>query len=65
MSEAKGRTKMKRFFVQAPEDAHKRLQHLAIDRDTSAEKLAGMLLLDAIARAEAEEAVARSKRKPN
>lgn len=51
-----------RFLVQGTEDVHKRLQHLAIDLDTSAEKLAGRLLAEAVERAEAE--LRAGKRKP-
>jgi predicted transcriptional regulator len=53
MSKAEG-SKVKRFFIQGTEDLHRRLQHLAIDLDTSAEKLAGKLLAEAVQRAEAE-----------
>lgn len=41
-----------RFPVKATEDVLRRVRHLAVDLNTSAEKLAGMLLTDAIKRAE-------------
>lgn len=44
----------KRFFIQSTDDIHKRLQHLAIDHGTSAEKLGGQFIAEAVARAEAE-----------
>lgn len=44
----------KRFFIQGTVELQKRLQHLAIDLDTSAEKLAGRLLDEAVERALAE-----------
>lgn len=53
---------MKRFFVQAPEDIQVRLQHLALDLKTSAEKLAGEMLAEFVAHVEAE--VKSGKRKP-
>lgn len=54
MSDEKGRQNVKRFFIQSTADIHKRLQHLAIDRETSAEKLAGEMVAEAVARAEAD-----------
>jgi hypothetical protein len=44
----------KRFFIQGTVDIHKRLQHLAVDLDDSAEKLAGKLLAEFIPLVEAE-----------
>jgi hypothetical protein len=49
----------KRFFVQGTETLHKRLQHLAIDRDSSAEKLAGVLLAAAVELAERDPSFAQ------
>lgn len=60
MSERNGGNVAKRFFVQGTNDLHKRLQHLAIDRETSAEKLAGLLLAAAIELAERDPAFAKS-----
>lgn len=54
----------KRFFIQGTVALHKALQHLAIDLDTSAEKLAGELLADAVSRKQAEvDKVNTAKRK--
>lgn len=62
MSRSEGdKTVAKRFFVQGTEDLHKRLQHLAIDFGTSAEKLAGRLLEEAVARAERDAAPDKPK----
>lgn len=52
---------MKRFFVQGTPDLHKQLQHLAIDLNTSAEKLAGILLSQAVERASADVKAGRLK----
>jgi len=54
MSKEQGRQTVKRFFVQGTVDLHRQLQHLAIDLDTSAEKLAGQLLQEAVDRKRAE-----------
>lgn len=54
----------KRFFIQGTVDLHKRLQHLAIDLDSSAEKLAGQLLAEIVAQKEAELAKQPAPRKP-
>jgi hypothetical protein len=45
-----GEPVFKRFWIRGSEETRKALAHLAIDVDTSAEKLAGILLADAIAR---------------
>lgn len=52
----------KRFFIQGTVDLHKRLQHLAVDLDDSAEKLAGKLLAEYVPTVEAE--VRAGKRTP-
>jgi len=54
MSKAEGQNAVKRFFIQGTNALHKELQHLAIDLETSAEKLAGELLVEAVARKKAE-----------
>jgi len=54
MSRDKGEGKLKRFFVQAPADVQKRLRVLAIQLDTTAEKLGGILLERAVTLAEAD-----------
>jgi hypothetical protein len=54
MSKAEGNKPVsKRFFVDSTVDVQKALMHLAIDLDTSSEKLAGYILADVVARARA------------
>jgi hypothetical protein len=43
-----------RFFIRTTPDVRKRLLHLAIDLEGAVEKLAGVLLADALARATPE-----------
>jgi predicted transcriptional regulator len=62
MSKEKGQSVSKRFFIKGTVDLHKKLQHLAIDLNTSAERLAGELLAEAVERAKAE--VESGKRQP-
>lgn len=49
MSRDEGGKTLKRFFVKAPPEAHLRLQHLALDRGTSAERLGGLAILEWLA----------------
>jgi hypothetical protein len=51
MAKGKGDETMKRFWIRGTDATRKALAHLAIDLDTSAEKLAGYILADAVAKA--------------
>jgi hypothetical protein len=64
MSGHEGGKTLKRFFVQAPAEWHLRLQHLALDAGTSAEKLGGALLVKAIEQAESEQRHGKKQTEP-
>lgn len=43
---------LKRFWIRGTDETRKALAHLAIDLDTSAEKLAGFILADVVTKAQ-------------
>ena len=50
----KPQPQLPRFWVTSTNGVHKELRHLAIDLDTSAEKLAGIIVTEAVARAKGD-----------
>lgn len=50
MAKGKG-DKMNRFWIKGTDDTRKALAHVAIDLDTTAERLAGYILADVLAKA--------------
>jgi predicted transcriptional regulator len=60
MSKEQGKQPVsKRFFVQSTDVVQRALQHLAIDLETSAEKLAGFALAEFVERAQRDADAAR------